>query len=404
MSDIPASKKTRAVVEGFDDSFEGDGTFSGRLETAGDHDWVRVELDAGVNYLFSLCFLKAGSTILGDALLRLRGPNGSIVGQDNDGGTGQNSLLFFTPQTSGTYFIDIGAVGNKSKGEYSLFVKAGNASGNFPNLSDGDDVATAFTGYRALGGKGNDQLTVGSGATDVVLLGEQGNDVLTGDADTDILSGGIGLDFLDGGDGADRLFGDAGNDVIIGGDPDSGLDLGDTIFGGAGNDMIDGVDGNDSIFGGTGNDDIDGGNRDDTIFGGTGNDTINGGDGVRDKIFGGKGKDFLTGGAGFDEFGLQSLADSPRGAGRDVITDFVHASGDVIRLNLLDAKTHVAGDQAFTFIGSTAFHDKKGELQAVIDATNNRTIVQGDVDGDGKADFQIELTGQIALDENDFFL
>lgn len=61
----------------------------------------------------------------------------------------------------------------------------------------------------------------------------------------------------------------------------------------------------------------------------------------------------------------------------------------------IDAKVGVAGDQQFKFIGQQNFHDKKGELHFKFAGSN--TIVEGDVNGDGKADFQIELSGQIQL-------
>lgn len=36
--------------------------------------------------------------------------------------------------------------------------------------------------------------------------------------------------------------------------------------------------------------------------------------------------------------------------------------------------------------------------------TNDKTIVEGDVNGDGRADFQIELTGLLHLIKGDFTL
>ena len=60
------------------------------------------------------------------------------------------------------------------------------------------------------------------------------------------------------------------------------------------------------------------------------------------------------------------------------------------------------GDQAFTFIGNAGFHHIKGELHYVQKGCH--TIVEGDTNGDGKADFQIDLLHKIALTKIDFVL
>jgi hypothetical protein len=46
-----------------------------------------------------------------------------------------------------------------------------------------------------------------------------------------------------------------------------------------------------------------------------------------------------------------------------VIVDFSGASGDRIDLSMLDANPKLAGNQAFSFIGKTAFTGKTGELR-----------------------------------------
>ncbi|HMC92055.1 MAG TPA: RTX toxin, partial [Allosphingosinicella sp.] len=59
-------------------------------------------------------------------------------------------------------------------------------------------------------------------------------------------------------------------------------------------------------------------------------------------------------------------------------------------LHLIDADTTTAGDQAFSFIGANAFGNHAGELRA--EFANGVWTVQGDVDGDGNADFTILVT------------
>jgi serralysin len=74
-----------------------------------------------------------------------------------------------------------------------------------------------------------------------------------------------------------------------------------------------------------------------------------------------------------------------KGGNRDQILDFVRAQGDKIDLAGIDAKTHTAHNNAFHFIGAAAFHHHDGELRCA------GGVIQGDVNGDGKADFEIHV-------------
>jgi hypothetical protein len=138
---------------------------------------------------------------------------------------------------------------------------------------------------------------------------------------------------------------------------------------------------------------LTGNGNNNSIFGGAGNDTITGGGG----------RDLLVGGPGADVFKYVALADSTTApAGRDTIADFSQTFGDRIGLSDLDADTITAGDQAFTFIGTGPFTSVAGQLRIQIGATS--TIVSGDTNGDGTADFQIRLRGAITLTAADFQL
>src|SRR5262245_26847898 len=118
--DIPASSNTKAELEGLHGlgGFEVSGSYSGRLEVPGDHDWVRVTLSAGSTYHFYLSFLDTGSDTSGDSELFLFNSLGDLVGTDDSSGVGANSFLEFTPATSGTYYVDIGEVDNNNTGDY----------------------------------------------------------------------------------------------------------------------------------------------------------------------------------------------------------------------------------------------------------------------------------------------
>ena len=109
----------------------------------------------------------------------------------------------------------------------------------------------------------------------------------------------------------------------------------------------------------------------------------------------------MTGGGGNDRFDFNSLNDSKvGGAVRDIITDFVQGA-DKIDLAGIDAITG-GGDDAFTFIENSGFSNTAGELRFFTSGGN--TIVNGDVDGDGTPDFQIQLDGLYALTAADFVL
>ena len=171
---------------------------------------------------------------------------------------------------------------------------------------------------------------------------------------------------------------------------------------GAGADLFKGwfgtVDGD--IHGGLGFDTIGGGAGQDVIFGDNGNDVLKGGGG-NDILTGGTGRDTLRGGLGDDSFNFNSVNDSAVGAQRDHIVDFAQGE-DVIDVSTIDANAGVGGNQTFDFIGNAAFSNTAGELRAMNSGGN--TIVAGDRDGDGNADFQILVVGVTGLTEGDFVL
>jgi Ca2+-binding RTX toxin-like protein len=136
------------------------------------------------------------------------------------------------------------------------------------------------------------------------------------------------------------------------------------------------------------------------LYSGAGDDTLIGGAGD-DILWGAGGTDSLSGGSGSDTFQVRRLSDSAVD-NADSVLDFTSGI-DKIDLRLLDANAGVAGDQSFTFIGSNAFGGGAGELRAY-DTGSGYWRLEGDVDGDGMADFALNVTlaSQVPLASSDF--
>jgi len=119
--------------------------------------------------------------------------------------------------------------------------------------------------------------------------------------------------------------------------------------------FVRGYGGKDVIIGGAGKDRLNGNGDDDQLFGGIGNDAL----------LGEIGADTLQGDSGADSFLYKSVLQSPAGIGRDTITDFDPASGDVINLGSIDANPSTPVDDKFKFIGTEAFSGSatKGQVR-----------------------------------------
>jgi Ca2+-binding RTX toxin-like protein len=175
---------------------------------------------------------------------------------------------------------------------------------------------------------------------------------------------------------------------------------GATVNGLGGNDNLLGFDGVDILNGGLGDDTLTGGDGGDTLIGSSGNDSLSGRAGD-DTLTGGIGKDLLVGDGGGDIFNFDKAKESKKGANADTIFDFFSGQ-DTIDLAGIDAKTTQGGNQQFKFIGAQGFHHKAGELHFKVG--NGLVVVEGDVNGDGRADFAIKVNGVASLVAGDFDL
>ncbi|WP_019905722.1 calcium-binding protein [Methylobacterium sp. 77] len=267
-------------------------------------------------------------------------------------------------------------------------------------VGEGNDTVRSAVDY-ALGANIENVFLLGS--DDINATGNEGDNSLIGNSGNNRLDGGAGADRLNAGDGDDVLVGGTGADVMRGGNGDDTYVIDD-----AGDQAIEqsgqGFDTVRSSVSYTMETNIEklvlNGSEDLTASGNAGRNQIygNAGDNV---IYGDDGRDLLYGRDGADTFVFKAITDSDiEVAGRDIIKDFDFAAGDRIDLSGIDADFGQAGDQGFQFIGTDAFSGQAGELRTKFGGGN--TLVQGDTNGDGTADFAVLLQGHQTLDNGSF--
>ena len=274
--------------------------FAGVLQALGDHDWFKVQLTAGTDYVINLTGQDGGGGTLDDPTLTLHDANGlQIATNDDIDSTTLDSRLVIHPTASGTSYVEASSIDELTSGSFTVSVQAG-----VTVSTPGDDVMVApAAGGTLMAGAGNDTITADTTLTaQTYLRGEDGDDVV---------NGGGGFDDINGNMGNDTIHGNAGDDWVVGGKGD------DSQTGDSGSDIVWGNLGNDTLIGGSGADQVRGGQGDDSIQGGSGNDYISGD----------RGNDTESGGSGADMFhGSQD-------AGIDRVLDFHYAEGDRVMLD-----------------------------------------------------------------------
>jgi Ca2+-binding RTX toxin-like protein len=277
-----------------------------------------------------------------------------------------------------------------------------------PDTSDAGDTIYGDAGLDTLRGSGGDDIQDGGTENDI-LEGAAGNDQLYGGNDKDRLAGGTGADLLDGGDGVDKVdysassagvsinlsqnivkYGDAQGDTLVSIENITGSKYDDYIAGNNADNVLLGGKGKDKLIGSGGNDTLDGGIGDDILNGGGGRDT-------------------MTGGGDADIFEFTAITQSAVGAQRDKIMDFTvnsaagNAYVDRIDLSAIDAAAGLAGNQAFSFVGSAAFSGE-GQIRAIQFGAN--TIIEVNTTGLAGAEMEVHVSGFTAstLTSADFIL
>jgi serralysin len=178
----------------------------------------------------------------------------------------------------------------------------------------------------------------------------------------------------------------------------TGSNYSDTITGNAGSNRLEGGPGRDTIDGGGGADTIVSGRDSDQIWGGQGADTF---------VF-----DHFLDSSMFNVLSSVTRPDGnyTTGAGVDVINDFLVGT-DKIDLSGIDANSTISGNQAFQLIPQSIelveeFTGQAGQLRLTETSVSPGpdrpglffTSVQGDIDGDGFADFTLQVVNPFSMD------
>lgn len=270
-------------------------------------------------------------------------------------------------------------------------------------------------------GSGNDTLIGGNGSEE--YRDQSGDDIISMNGGNDFVLAGTGYDTIDGGSGIDtvtfgQLLDPFGGSVVVKNGITFDLAVtGQQLLGDFGIDSfknfenVTGTPENDILFGTSAANEMAGSSGADVLNGRSGNDLLKGGRGA-DTLVGGLGGDHLWGHDGngavgdgaADTFSYFSVAESSL-LQPDIIWDFEdHVAGgmDKIDLSAMDASTLLRGNNAFVFVGTSAFSSAQGEVSR--NWINGDTIVRIDTDGDVDAEMMIIFKGIITLTEDDFVL
>ena len=373
----------------------GDGTPTSRMQAAGyalSGSWMTGENIAWVgttgtpNLLaFTLdihdnLFVSPGHRVnLMNASFRELG-TGVVAGPFASGGTTYNAVMATENfgLSGSKYFVSGVAINDNDRDN---FYDIGEARANVTvtvttaGIRDGSDATEAAGGYGVAVNAGTHVVTfsggglaapvtaVVSGGAANVKVDLAGTNEILSSATTTLSTGAVHLTLL----GAANISG-----------------VGNTL-----NNVITGNKGNNTLAGGAGID---------TLLGLAGNDVLRGD----------AGRDVLSGGAGNDTFDFNLVSDTGKTTSmRDLITDFVRGN-DKIDVSGIDANGAGAGLTAFSWKGAAAFSGVAGQLHYRLEnptgTANDKTIVEGDTNGDRVADFHIELRGLVSLAGTDFVL
>ncbi len=163
--DFPWATDTTGVV-----SVNGAAT-AGVINEVNDQDLFKVELAAGVSYVFDA--VRQTSNGLDDPHLNLYDPAAQLLDQDDESGGSGNARIMFTPTISGTYFLGVFDHG-AGTGAYNLSAKPNANPGLILTGTDTDDLLTGSAGNDTIDGRAGIDTAVYGGARSSYLLSRTG--------------------------------------------------------------------------------------------------------------------------------------------------------------------------------------------------------------------------------------
>jgi Ca2+-binding RTX toxin-like protein len=190
----------------------------------GEVDTLTVSLVAGTTYTLEMLGVSSLGTAgsLGDTLIRLVGPSGSLLTSDDDSGPGFDSSLTFTASATGNYTVQLTAVGALTGGYVVQGAVVGGAAMLGPNTyvinnattvilegeGIGTDVVKASVSYALAAGSQIEMLrtTNDKGKGSIDLIGNEFAQSIVGNSGANKIDGKAGADTLTGGGGKDTFL------------------------------------------------------------------------------------------------------------------------------------------------------------------------------------------------------
>lgn len=164
--DLPADVTTSALLTA-------SSPVASRIGSAGDIDWIRVELTAGTSYRFDMLGSQNGDGTLPDPLIvGIFDSRGVALpgSSDDDGGAGYNAQVILQPSVGGTYYVAVGAYQGDT-GSYRLTLTAAAPDTTAPALlaSSPGDGGTDVPASSNLSFEFDEAVRAGSGS--IVISG-----------------------------------------------------------------------------------------------------------------------------------------------------------------------------------------------------------------------------------------
>jgi hypothetical protein len=162
-----------------------DNDYKGAITASNDVNLIRVQLSKGVDYTIELRGIDTGAGSLKDPFLSgIYNSEGNFLGtstSDNDSGIGLNSLITFTSQTTGDYYISAESFGIPSSEDNTYTLSIKQTSSSFK----GDDFSNIFIGIEGI-----DYIDYSASVSEFTILKGSESDIF----------------FIDHADGVDQLI------------------------------------------------------------------------------------------------------------------------------------------------------------------------------------------------------